>query len=236
MSYLSFVSDEHFVNCISEVCTTYIRCKREALQKFDKNKVDAIKFCFDMNFYNNNFNNTCEAEILRQSDKTIANAIGYFHQHLIGGIDGLRDMGQGGGCDITNLDNTIFAEIKNKHNTMNSSSAEATYQKLQRYATSYPNSICYLVEIIANCSQNIQWNGTFNGRYYNHPNVRRISADRFYHLVTGNVNAFKELCVKLPSAISYFLKQKGQDCSNADNSVSELYTLMNTTFRGYNGF
>ncbi len=236
MSFLSFVSDEHFFSCIAEVCNTYLRCQDKAREKFNKNKVDPIKFCFDMNLYNNYFEDTCKAEILRQTDKTVSNAIGYFHQHLIGGIKDLKDMGQGGGCDITNFNNTLFAEVKNKYNTMNSSSAEATYQKLQRYAENYPNSTCYLVEIIASCSQNIQWNGTYNGEYYNHPRVRRISADKFYELVTGNKDAFKELCEKLPLAIGCLLMKNGRDYSNAEKSVKELYGLMVSTFKGYNGF
>lgn len=236
MSYLSFINDEHFLNCIQEVLDTYIRCKSEALKKFNKNKVDVIKFCFDMNVYNNDFYTCSKLEILRQSDKTISNAIGYFHQHMLGGIDGFQDMGVGGGCDIRNLDNTIFAEVKNKHNTMNSSSGEATYQKLQTYAENYPNSTCYLVEIIAKESQDIQWNGSLNGEYYNHPRVRKISADKFYELATGNKNAFKEICYVLPVAITYLLNKNGQDYSNAERTFKELKDLMNITFNGYNGF
>jgi hypothetical protein len=46
-------------------------------------------------------------------------------------------------------DETLFADIKNKHNTMNSSSSEALFQKLARYADTYKKSKCYWVQILA---------------------------------------------------------------------------------------
>lgn len=236
MPYLNFISDQHLMQCIGEVCSKYANALNKASNEVNRNKVDTIKMAFDMNYYNINHIAAQGSEMMRQADKTISNAIGYFHQHILGGIDGVEDMGQGGGCDITNDSNTIFAELKNKYNTMNSSSSEATYQKLQNYAEKHPDSICYLVEIIAKQSQDIHWEGSFNGRYYSHPNVRRISADKFYELVTGIPDAFKQLCNVLPIAISNYLQQSGRECNNAEKSMKDLYNVMSITFNGYNGF
>jgi len=47
----------------------------------------------------------------------------------LGGIKGYQ-AGNLSGYDIKAIDDTLFADIKNKHNTMNSSAAEALFQKL----------------------------------------------------------------------------------------------------------
>lgn len=236
MPYLNFISDQHLMTCIEEVYRKYQQANFNAKNNFNRNKVDVIKMAFDIEVYNVNYEQLVNMEVSRQADKSVSNAIGYFHQHILSGIDGLIDLGQGGGCDITNSTNTLFVEIKNKYNTMNSSSAESTYQKLQRYAEMYPDSTCYLLEIIASQSQDIHWQGTFNGKYYNHPNVRRISADKFYELVTGQADAFRSLCNILPKAISDYLHREGINTSNADSSIASLRAMMDITFDGYNGF
>lgn len=252
MSYLNFIRDEHLLKCIHNLYLTYSQCQQQmTMTKFYSNKVDPIKFHFDMSFNHIDPQNYIDLEIIRQNDKTISNAIGYFHQNLLGGIAGFENMGVGGGCDIRKLDNTIFAEVKNKHNTMNSSSAEATYQKLEKFANDYPNATCYLVEIIAKKSQNIQWSASLNGKNYNHPRVRRISADKFYELATGRANAFKELCEVLPRATQDYLKSIcGNNTNNNTsgnlyntihqraklNNLDILSQIMKDNFNDYNGF
>ncbi|URZ08644.1 Eco47II family restriction endonuclease [Clostridium felsineum] len=157
MSYLAFISDEHLLNCIDELYKTYLNCQQSVeLKKFYENKVDHIKFNFDMQFNEIDIQDYVKAEITRKHDKTINNAIGLFHQNLFNGIDGYEAPPLSG-YDIRKTDNTIFAELKNKHNTMNSSSTEATFLKLKKWADKYPNSTCYLVEIIATQSQDILW-------------------------------------------------------------------------------
>lgn len=52
--------------------------------------IDPFKFHFDTEFlYNGDAELTVQNEIFRQSDKSIANAVGVFHQKLLGAIDGL---------------------------------------------------------------------------------------------------------------------------------------------------
>ena len=87
MAYLSFISDEDLLQCIAELHNTYEQCQRAfTTTDFYKNKVDPIKFQFDMAFNGINDNDYIKAEITRQVDKTISNAIGDFHQRLLGCI------------------------------------------------------------------------------------------------------------------------------------------------------
>ena len=252
MGYVSFISDEDLLRCIKELHQSYERCKKNStVDKFYSNKVDPIKFQFDMAFNEIDEESYIKSEIARQDDKTISNAIGVFQQSLLGCIDGINDLGVGQGCDISNTAGTIFAEVKNKHNTMNSSSAEATFQKLQAVADKNPNATCYLVQIIAKNSIDELWEGSFNHKYYSHPRVRIISGDKFYALLTGIPDAFKQLCDAIPRATRDYLASIAVSSSTGAAQVSVysqldtkaqnagktlLEQIMSDNFSTYNGF
>lgn len=100
-------------------------------KNFYSNKVDTIKLTFDAKFNGIDEESLIQAEILRQIDKSINNSIGTFHEQILGGIKGF-EVRKLSGFDIKAKDDTLFADIKNKHNTMNSSAAEALFQKLKQ--------------------------------------------------------------------------------------------------------
>ncbi len=77
------------------------------------------------------------------------------------------EVGNLSGYDIKALDNTLFADIKNKHNTMNSSSAESLFQKLAKYADENKKAKCFWVQILAKNSFCELWSGEINGKEYN---------------------------------------------------------------------
>ena len=86
--YLNFISDEHFLNCIANLHSAYIKAKNNISKKsFYSNKVDTIKLTFDSKFNDIDEEKLIEAEILRQIDKSINNSIGTFHEQILGGID-----------------------------------------------------------------------------------------------------------------------------------------------------
>jgi len=131
--YLSFITDEHLISCISNLHKSYLKAKNNITKEnFYNNKVDTIKLIFDAKFNDINEDRLIEAEILRQIDKSINNSIGTFHEQVLGGIEGYK-IGTLSGFDIKADDDTLFADIKNKHNTMNSSAAESLFQKLKKY-------------------------------------------------------------------------------------------------------
>ncbi len=63
---------------------------------------------------------------------------------------------------------------------MNSSAAEALFQKLARYANDYKKAKCYLVQILAKGSFCELWKSEINGKEYSHSRVYRISGLRQY--------------------------------------------------------
>ncbi len=149
---LGFISDTDFFNHVKDTVIKY-RFQID-LKKFKKNLVDPIKLTFDSKVYNKQINDVIENEIIRQMDKSNTNHIGYFHQNIFNYI------GEGWsvprlGYDVVNLDKNYFVEMKNKHNTMNSSSSQKTYMRMQNTLLNNSNATCMLLEIIAKNSQNI---------------------------------------------------------------------------------
>lgn len=204
--YVNFISDEHFLNCIENLYKSYLRAKNNVSKRsFYTNKVDTIKLTFDAKFNDINEDDLIQSEILRQIDKSINNSIGTFHEQILGGIKGY-EIGNLSGFDIKANDDTLFADIKNKHNTMNSSSSEALFQKLARYADDYKKAKCYWVQILAKGSFYEPWKGEINGKEYSHSRVFKISGDQFYSLLSGQSDALFQLYKALPKAIKDYLK------------------------------
>lgn len=230
--YLSYISDDHLITCISNLHSSYVKAKEDiSKKKFYNNKIDSIKLTFDARFSGFNEKDIIETEILRQVDKSINNSIGTFHEQLLGGIEGF-ELGKLSGFDIKSSDNTLFADIKNKHNTMNSSAAESLFQKLARYADTYKQAKCYWVQILAKSSFNEKWTGEINGKEYSHTRVFRISGDQFYYLLTGEKDAFFSLYKVLPEAISDYLSTlKSAELAEANSALSEIQTEILSTSR-----
>lgn len=217
--YVDFISDEHLLSCIANLYNSYQRAKQNISKRnFYSNKVDVIKFAFDSKFNGISEENLVQAEVLRQTDKTVNNSIGTFHEQVLGGIAGYEG-GYLQGYDIRAVDNTLFADIKNKHNTMNSSSAEALFQKLAHFANTHKGAKCYWVQILAKSSFCEQWFGEINGKEYSHSRVFKISGDRFYALLAKQDNALFHLYQSLPIAIADFLSTVAPDEGAAGNTA-----------------
>jgi len=220
--YLSYISDEHLLKCIENLHKSYLKAKANvSKKKFYKNKIDTIKLTFDSNFNNLDEETLIKTEISRQIDKSINNSIGTFHEEILGGIVGF-EKGNLSGFDIKAEDNTLFSDIKNKHNTMNSSSAESLFQKLANYADSYKEAKCYWVQILAKNSFNEKWFGEINGKEYSHSRVYKISGDKFYELLSGEQNAFLNLYKVLPKAISDYLNKLESENTESNSALEEI--------------
>ena len=247
--YVDFISDEHFLMCVEQLHNSYVKAKNKITKsKFYKNKIDTIKLTFDSKFNNLNEEAVIENEILRQIDKSINNSIGTFHEQILGGIEGF-ELGSLSGFDIKAENDTMFADIKNKHNTMNSSSAEALFQKLAKFADEYKQADCYWVQILAKGSFKSHWKGDINGKEYSHSRVFKISGDQFYTLLTGKESAFCDLYEALPKVISDFMSNLKAKGANSENSAlneikkevkqskrSILNQITFDNFRYYKGF
>lgn len=134
--------------------------------------------------------------------------------------------------------------MKNKHNTMNSSSSAKTYMRMQHKVLNEPKATCMLVEVIAKNSQNIEWTCSVDKQKMKHKSIRRVSLDKFYEIVTGEKDAFAKLCRILPIVIMDVLREETQKI--IENSVIDdirkdkvehiLNSLYILTFKKYQGF
>ena len=214
---IDFISENDFKTHVRQTINNY-KCslKTISLNEFNRNVIDPVKFAFDKALYNISWQALIENEIARQRDKTNNNFIGYFHQHIFkyiqkcqvppNGKDGGWDVifknpdgvYCGAGDDNDDLVHTIYVEMKNKHNTMNSSSAERTYKKMREQIGDDDDSACFLVEAIASRSQNVKWETPYAKA---HKRIRRVSIDQFYNIVTGQSDAFYQICMALPDVI-----------------------------------
>jgi len=223
--YLNFISDENLFMCIGNLHNAYLRAKNNVTKRnFYSNKVDTVKLTFDSHFNSIDEESLIQSEVLRQIDKSINNSIGTFHEQILGSIEGFKS-GYLTGYDIKAEDDTLFADIKNKHNTMNSSAAEALFQKLARYANDYKSAKCYWVQILAKNSFCELWQGDINGKEYSHSRVYKISGDQFYALISGQEDALFQLYRILPSAIDDYLNSKKTTSVVNTNSVIDELTI-----------
>lgn len=195
---LTFIDDEKLFLHVKETVNKY-RFKIN-LKEFNKNLIDPIKLTFDSKVYGQSLEDITESESVRQIDKSNTNHIGYFHQNIFKYLGGNWEV-PAAGYDVINDVDRIYVEMKNKHNTMNSASSRKTYMKMQDKLLRDDSATCYLVEVIAKKSQDISWKVNVDGESLSNKNIRRISIDKFYTLVTGVEFAFKALCEILPKVI-----------------------------------
>jgi hypothetical protein len=97
--------------------------------------------------------------------------------------------------------------------------------------------------VIAKGSQDKAWKISLDGEPMSNKNIRRMSVDKFYAIVTGEANAFEQLCGVLPRVIEDAVLEAGK--GHIINSVfdelktispSILNSLYLLAFQKYQGF
>ena len=240
---LGFISDEDIFCHVQKTVRLYRNTIN--LKEFNKNIVDPIKLTFDSKVYGKALEEIIEAECIRQIDKSNNNTIGYFHQNLFKYAGNGWEVPANGvtGFDVQNPSLHIYAELKNKHNTMNAASSSKTYMKMQGQILAYDESVCMLVEVIAPASQNKKWEVTIDKRKFAHNHIRRVSIDQFYDIVFNDKQAFFKLCKALPQILDDVMEEELQ--IEEKNSVYKelkqispdiLHSLYLLAFKTYDGF
>ena len=246
MYNLNFIKDKDLFNHVKETIEKY-RISID-LKRFNKNLIDPVKLTFDYKIYKKSIEEVVELEVIRQMDKSNSNHIGYFQQNI---FNYLYDKNKKitnwkvpkQGFDIVNEKENIFVEMKNKHNTMNSKSSTSTYIMMQNQILNNDKATCMLVEIISKSSQDTEWSISINNNKMSHKKIRRVSIDKFYELVTGEKEAFRQLMEILPKVIDDVIEEIGSCCIENtvieelneidSNTLKSLYLL---SFKKYEGF
>ena len=243
---LDFIDRNDFKKHVSNTIKTYDNTLKSIdLHSFNSNIIDPIKLTFDSKVYRKTIEGVIENELVRQRDKTNTNAIGYFHQNLFKYIDNCKIPNVGFDVIYTRPNGSkVYVEMKNKHNTMNSSAAQKTFLKMTTQILNDDNCDCYLVEIIAKRSQNIVWNVSLDYERVSNEHIKRVSIDKFYEEVTGDKDAFYKICKQLPIIIDEIISENNEFVVEDDTVISELrstnpdilkslYMLAFSTYEGF---
>lgn len=230
---LSFISEEEFKSHVRATIMKYgEKLEPYDLKRFNSNLIDPIKLLFDKSVYRTSWEEIVNNEIFRQRDKSNNNDIGYFHQNIFSFFKGCEVPQTGWDVVYKNADgiqmpegdviHTLYVEMKNKHNTMNSASSAKTYIKMQNQILEDDDCACFLVEAIAKKSQNIKWATKVDGKNVQHRLIRRVSMDKFYEILTGEKDAFYKMCMALPETISSVVNAEDGVSVPHDTVIQEL--------------
>ena len=188
-----YVEDEVFKKEVAAVLTKIQKSLAKIDKTVHKNVLDPFSAIFDASGRNLTMEEWLKEEKSRQLQKTLQNAIGYFHQQILGSVTGWHNPGHNGGYDSGNEAKKIIAEIKNKWNTMNSSSEAEAYNKMAKLLDSKKKDYTgYVVQIIPKTPER------YKEKFA--PGEKKVRKDLFlvdgatyYELVTGDKNALRKL-------------------------------------------
>ncbi|MBC2682577.1 Eco47II family restriction endonuclease [Corynebacterium anserum] len=205
----------------------------KALKEVKKREVDKLQTDPTLLIALNSFLNISPEELDRiqisvSIVKSLQNAIGNFHQSILGSIEGWRSTGTSGGVfDIESIkpvqlaqDRKVIAEVKMRHNTIKASDECKTWDKLKEAAASrggVRECVAYIIQIIPKKPEPYDEPWKVSNRQAV-PYVRRIDGRTAYHLITGDPNAIDDLLHTLPFI---FKKVLSEETSLASEEISE---------------
>lgn len=200
MPYLKFISDKDFISAVGKVVKIIETAEHGANNNLHKNVIDPFSALFHGVTHAITYQEWLEQEKARQSQKTMQNAIGDFHQDILGSIPGWANLGVGGGLDVVNKQIEVIAEIKNKFNTTKGNHKVEIYDAIKSKLKTgeYENFVGYYVEVIPQGKNKYDKpftppdNKTKKRRPKN-KNIRVIDGISFYALATGREHALQEL-------------------------------------------
>lgn len=212
MPYLDFISDEKLIHCVMKVVHALENAERDAEKKIYSNAIDPFSAVFDAHLHGLTLNDWLTTETVRQIQKTMQNALGVFHQDILGSINGWQDLGVGGVIDLVNDNKRMIAEIKNKYNTTKGNHKVKIYDDIKGLllTAEYKGYTGYYVEIIPKGkkaydkpfvpSDNTVKDKQSKRRPEN-PCIRVIDGATFYDHASGKTGALRALYSVLPKVI-----------------------------------
>ena len=210
MALLSYISDEDIIKFTKELVDASLHAQKSTEKNPFKNVIDPFSALVDAARQGISLDTWMQQEKSRQIQKSFQNAVGNFHQHILGAVNNWIDAGEGGSYDVISDKKMIIAEIKNKFNTMNSSSQLAAYDKLANWIDYDKHGYtAYIVDIIPKTPKPYCIPFTPSNRNIKRPsrnNLLRIDGRSFYALVTGKERAIDQLYAVLPQVLEIILK------------------------------
>ena len=166
------------------------------------------------------FDAALDFEHQRALNKTISNAVGGMHQHILGLAPDWESLGQHGGLlDVRTVQGyahprfkkPVVAEIKNRFNTIKASDEAGEWDKIKA-AAKFAKAQGYLFQITPKTPQRYDRPWTPSHRTAD-PDVRVCDGATAYEIVFGRPTALKEVYMALPKIFRDIRLEAGLDAS-----------------------
>jgi hypothetical protein len=233
--YVPFVSDEHFKQCVRHVLLTFnnaldmkISIERAIARGdvFDSllfsNVVDPFKMAFEIKKIGGR--EWVKKEILRQLDKSVEQRMGEFHQKLLGGVKGWKDLGVGNDVDLMKTNGSVYIELKNKFNTCSSDALTAMRHKLEEITRNNHQTLAYWGFIIANTHEKSGETVWVKKKFNRIETVKKVWGEKVYEVVTGLPDALQQVYQALPQVIAD-VSEEG-DMPDTSAIINEIIMLL----------
>jgi hypothetical protein len=211
MAFLTWISDEKLLEAFATLADSIKRGADKAEKDRARNIIDPFSAVFTLSFLKMNHLHWLEMEVFRQKEKSLTNAIGNFHQQILGSVNGWENLGTKANVDIVNDERKIIAEIKNKYNTVKGSERiniyKSLYDCIYGKVSKYNGYKAYFVTIIPRrpegiCRPFVPSDSKSGKKPLEDENIIEIDGKRFYSLVTGSETAMEDLFKVIPQILA----------------------------------
>ncbi|WP_109831869.1 Eco47II family restriction endonuclease [Reichenbachiella versicolor] len=234
MPKLEWISDVDLEKAVSFLLQKATEAKEKTDKNFGKNVIDPFSAIFEIAGFQIDYDTWVTSEKNRQSQKTLQNHIGEFHQNVLGSVSNWENMKTGNVIDLVSNKHKIIAEIKNKYNTISGGKLADLYYSLDGLVmpknSIYKDYTSYYVAVIPKKKE--RYNKVFTpsdkskgAKCPPNEKVREIDGASFYDLVTGKENALDEMYSALPEII--------EKCTNGKCKIQDtdkLKVFFNSAF------
>jgi hypothetical protein len=207
---LQFIDDKILYDICKNVIFVIEKASLNIDKNLHKNIIDPFSAIFDASFKDISLSKWVEQEKSRQIQKTFQNAIGNFHQKVLGSIRGWKNLEKGNVADVLNEDKKIIAEVKNKFNTTKGNHKIAIYDDLEELITNkYKGYVGYYVAILTKKRFDKAFTPSDNKKHIRrseNEKIREIDGATFYDMATGEKDAAKKLYHALPAILADITK------------------------------
>lgn len=223
---INFLPEGKLYELCSNIIETVKNSKDSKEDTLYKNIVDPFSAVFEASYNKISLKDWLKIEETRQIQKTLQNAIGTFHQKILGSISGWEDLKTGGVVDLIGKDKKIIAEIKNKFNTTKGNHKIAIYDDFTSLLNGkYSGYTAYYVAILSKKKINKPFTPSDNkvkSRRDINENIREIDGASFYEMVTGDKDSLYKIYKAIPQIMSEILKQD-TSCVTKDPLFEDLF-------------
>ena len=208
MPAFDWISDAALEAATDTFVESIARCKNERAKRQRRNVLDPFSLISIAHVFSaETADDVLDYAGMKAVIDCISNALGTFHQQVLGNAEGWRNHDRG--FDLICSQRRLIAEVKNKHNTMNDTNRQGVVTRL-RWALRQrdePGWTGYLAIIIPKKPERYQTELA--------PNLFEVDGASFYKIVSGRDDAMHDtlchLCEVLgvTVAVADFVEQLG---------------------------